>query len=263
MCPASEGLEARSGSSHPRVSAFEPEAIVYVGPRQIFSDCLIRDIGLEFPEFAFVSLDAIEQLVGWHDLADHQARLVIIDASICDRFLPASKLLSEMFPGAVICISFSRRSQLAPCLDEILRSGVVRGFLPMNLRLDIWLSALRLMLNGGDYCSPDVVSTIMEIHHPQPGVVTDHGNTGRIIEADSKPSTRLTSLTSREMDVMRLVVKGLQNKNVAERLSLSEHTVKLHMHHIMSKLGVANRTEASGVFLRHFGGDAPDSENPN
>ena len=263
MCPASEGLEARSGSSHPRVSAFEPEAIVYVGPRQIFSDCLIRDIGLEFPEFAFVSLDAIEQLVGWHDLADHQARLVIIDASICDRFLPASKLLSEMFPGAVICISFSRRSQLAPCLDEILRSGVVRGFLPMNLRLDIWLSALRLMLNGGDYCSPDVVSTIMEIHHPQPGVVTDHGNTGRIIEADSKPSTRLTSLTSREMDVMRLVVKGLQNKNVAERLSLSEHTVKLHMHHIMSKLGVANRTEASGVFLRHFGGDVPDSENPN
>jgi DNA-binding NarL/FixJ family response regulator len=263
MCPASEGLEARSGSFHPRVSAFEPEAIVYVGPRQIFSDCLIRDIGLEFPEFAFVSLDAIEQLVGWHDLADHQARLVIIDASICDRFLPASKLLSEMFPGAVICISFSRRSQLAPCLDEILRSGVVRGFLPMNLRLDIWLSALRLMLNGGDYCSPDVLSSILEITHVQRPAMAGQGNARRMVEDGSKGSTKLSSLTARELEVMQLVVKGLQNKNVAERLSLSEHTVKLHMHHIMSKLGVANRTEASSVFLRHFEGNGQDTENPN
>ncbi|MBU0583145.1 MAG: response regulator transcription factor [Alphaproteobacteria bacterium] len=263
MCPASEGLEARSGSSHPRVSALEPEAIVYVGPRQIFSDCLIRDIGLEFPEFAFVSLDAIEQLVGWHDLADHQARLVIIDASICDRFLPASKLLSEMFPGAVICISFSRRSQLAPCLDEILRSGVVRGFLPMNLRLDIWLSALRLMLNGGDYCSPDVLSSILEITQVQQAAMPGQGNARRMVEDGSKGSTKLSSLTARELEVMQLVVKGLQNKNVAERLSLSEHTVKLHMHHIMSKLGVANRTEASSVFLRHFEGNGQDTENPN
>lgn len=51
-------------------------------------------------------------------------------------------------------------------------------------------------------------------------------------------------LTDREMQVLQLVARGLPNKGIARRLSISEHTVKFHVGSILSKLGAASRTEA-------------------
>ncbi len=51
--------------------------------------------------------------------------------------------------------------------------------------------------------------------------------------------------------MLELVSHGLQNKTIAAELSLSEHTVKLHMHHIIGKLGVRNRTEATVWFMEN------------
>ena len=59
-------------------------------------------------------------------------------------------------------------------------------------------------------------------------------------------------LTERELQVLKAVSEGKQNKIIAEELSLSQHTVKLHMDHVMSKLGIHNRTEAAIWYLgRH------------
>jgi two-component system, NarL family, nitrate/nitrite response regulator NarL len=51
-------------------------------------------------------------------------------------------------------------------------------------------------------------------------------------------------LTGRELDVLRLMAEGLPNKTIAQRLDISEHTVKFHVNAILGKLGVASRTEA-------------------
>lgn len=51
-------------------------------------------------------------------------------------------------------------------------------------------------------------------------------------------------LTTRELDVLRLLAEGLPNKTIAQRLGISEHTVKFHINAIFGKLGVASRTEA-------------------
>ena len=51
-------------------------------------------------------------------------------------------------------------------------------------------------------------------------------------------------LTAREREVLGLVAEGLANKSIAQRLGISEHTVKFHMNAIMGKLGVQSRTEA-------------------
>jgi NarL family two-component system response regulator LiaR len=53
------------------------------------------------------------------------------------------------------------------------------------------------------------------------------------------------SLTEREKEILRLVSQGLSNKAIAQDLSLSVGTVKVHISHILGKLGVSNRTEAS------------------
>ena len=62
---------------------------------------------------------------------------------------------------------------------------------------------------------------------------------------------RLTDLSPREMQVLELVSRGLQNKQIAAEVRLSENTVKIHLHNIIRKLGTHNRTEAAARFRDH------------
>jgi len=57
-------------------------------------------------------------------------------------------------------------------------------------------------------------------------------------------------LTTREQDVLELLSLGLSNKRIAERLGISEHTVKFHVNAIYGKLGASTRTEAVNRALR-------------
>ena len=57
-------------------------------------------------------------------------------------------------------------------------------------------------------------------------------------------------LSPRELDVLRLTSLGLTNSQIANRLSVTVHAVKFHLAAIYRKLGVGNRTEAAGIFLR-------------
>ena len=55
---------------------------------------------------------------------------------------------------------------------------------------------------------------------------------------------RRTGLTERELEVVQSAVAGLTNREIAERLSLSQHTIARHLANARAKLGAANRTEA-------------------
>jgi len=55
--------------------------------------------------------------------------------------------------------------------------------------------------------------------------------------------TGTTALTPREIEIVRLVAQGLRNKELANRLSITEGTVKIHLHNIYDKLGVDGRLE--------------------
>jgi len=57
-------------------------------------------------------------------------------------------------------------------------------------------------------------------------------------------------LTEREMEVLRLVASGNRNRDVADRLFISEETVKVHVKHIMEKLGANDRTQAVAIAVR-------------
>jgi len=63
--------------------------------------------------------------------------------------------------------------------------------------------------------------------------------------ADSEEPALFTELTERELDVLRLIAKGMTNSQIAETLVISENTVKGHVSNILSKLHLADRTQAA------------------
>jgi NarL family two-component system response regulator LiaR len=82
-------------------------------------------------------------------------------------------------------------------------------------------------------------------------VLLDPVVAARLVEALAVdgPEGPLDRLTPRELDVLRLIGRGLPNKRIAQELSVSEKTVKTHVGHLLAKLGVTDRTQAAVLAL--------------
>jgi len=68
--------------------------------------------------------------------------------------------------------------------------------------------------------------------------------------SDDERVREQTGLTARELEVLGSVAKGLSNREIGQELFLSDQTVKFHLNKIYRKLGVGNRTEATGIAHR-------------
>ena len=74
--------------------------------------------------------------------------------------------------------------------------------------------------------------------------------TALLLEAMTRPAPNQVAFTERELAVLRLIARGLGNKEIAARLSLSENTVKTHVRNILSKLNARSRAEAAAYAVR-------------
>ncbi|MDD5467579.1 MAG: response regulator transcription factor [Anaerolineales bacterium] len=73
-----------------------------------------------------------------------------------------------------------------------------------------------------------------------------------MIQATRHPAEKIGfDLTEREREVLALMVEGLNNNDIAERLVVSRSTVKFHVSSVLSKLGAASRTEAVSIALQN------------
>ncbi|NEE01829.1 helix-turn-helix transcriptional regulator [Phytoactinopolyspora halotolerans] len=73
----------------------------------------------------------------------------------------------------------------------------------------------------------------------------------RVAELRSRPVSRPDGLTSRELDVLRLVAQGRSNRQIAAELFISEHTVARHISNIFRKIDVASRSAAASYAYQH------------
>jgi DNA-binding NarL/FixJ family response regulator len=232
--------------------------IVFVGDR--FSNCssLLRAVENEFPAFEVVFVDDVDLILEEHMLPWRGAKLVVIDGKTFHTSRHRHMELRGRFGDVVVAVAYDDRAKHAGEIADFLECGLVRGLLPMNLQLDIWLSAIRLMLNGGDYMPIEFFgrSDKSAPVTASAAASADLLALDRLAPGDkSEVNGRLGGLTDRELDVLRLAAQGYQNKIIAAKLGISEHTIKLHMHHIISKLGAHNRTEAAAAFLQGHSGN--------
>lgn len=127
-------------------------------------------------------------------------------------------------------------------VTRLLCSPLVRSVLPIHVRQEIALSILGLLLQGIEYFPRALLGAALPrsrpaLPEPEP-------------EAAPVIGPQLRILTKRELQVLELVQRGLQNKSIANNLNLSGHTVKIHLHNIITKLGARNRTEAAAIYRR-------------
>ncbi|MCA9921095.1 MAG: response regulator transcription factor [Anaerolineales bacterium] len=114
-----------------------------------------------------------------------------------------------------------------------IKAGAM-GYLLKDSTPQELIQAIRNVYNGRSFLHPDIaLKVIQELHKPPVNL----------------PPTD-EPLTEREVDVLKLVARGLSNHDIANRLVISERTVRTHISNILSKLHLANRTQAALYALR-------------
>jgi DNA-binding NarL/FixJ family response regulator len=118
-------------------------------------------------------------------------------------------------------------------LDEYIYAAVragASGFLLKDVRPADLVEGIRLIANGNALLDPRATQKLLERYSEQPR--KDHS------------AQTLATLTTREQEILRLMAGGLSNAELAERLVLSETTIKTHVSSVLRKLGVRDRVQA-------------------
>ncbi len=141
----------------------------------------------------------------------------------------ALRALRERLPAArvIVLTSFLDDDKLLPAL----RAGAA-GYLLKNAQPQEVARAVRVAHAGEALLDPVVAARLVESL------------------ATSDEDEPLDRLTPREREVLELIGRGFPNKRIAQRLNLSEKTVKTHVGHVLAKLGVNDRTQAAVFAVR-------------
>jgi NarL family two-component system response regulator LiaR len=127
----------------------------------------------------------------------------------------------------IVLTSFTEDEHLFPAM----RAGA-QGYLLKDAEPEALVGAIRAAVRGQATLHPAVAARLVKAA----------GHLG-----DDSPA----DLSERELEVLRLIARGLSNKEIAETLTLAEGTVKSHVSNILSKLHLAHRTQAALYALRH------------
>jgi len=200
-----------------RVLVFADSALIRAG-----LEAMLREDGRFDPVRIDVPLANLSQ----YSLLRSGSQPDVVLAEIANKRLPSVDSGAEGAdpPPFVLLIDNVSRSDLLRTLNGRTRALLRRDALPAEIFAAVEAAAAGLTVLGPDELElllPKTNGTGLDDHEAE-----------------------LEALSAREMQVLALMAHGLANKNIADRLGISEHTVKFHVSSILAKLGASSRTEA-------------------
>ena len=159
---------------------------------------------------------------------------ILPDVILMDMVLPemdgamATRAIRQQFPQVqVIALTSFKEGEL---IKNALEAGAI-GYLLKDVSADDLVRAIRGAYSGRATLSTEVAQALVETANQPPAPGLD--------------------LTEREREVLALMIEGLNNTQIAGRLTVSPSTIKSHVSNVLAKLGVASRTEAVTLALRN------------
>jgi len=154
---------------------------------------------------------------------EHEPHVTLMDLRLPDiNGIEAMIAIRSEFPEARIIILTTFEGDVE--IERALAAGA-RGYLPKSMPPTEIINVIREVHAGRKRIPPEIASRLAEHRGDE-------------------------SLTQREIDVLREIAGGYRNKEIAEKLFISEETVKVHIKHIMEKLRANDRTEAVTIGVR-------------
>lgn len=162
--------------------------------------------------------------------------IVLMDVRMpgCDG-ITAARLIKAEWPECKIVMLTTSTEE--PDLLEAIRNGA-SGYLLKSLEAGPFLTYLEGVMRGEAAISRELSAILWKEVASQDDMSMAFRNHAEEVE-----------LTARQIEILQLAAQGLQNKEIAETLSVSEHTVKYHMSEILQRLQVKNRDQAAAFAL--------------
>ena len=187
------------------------------------------------PDFEVVGEagDGLEVMVKARELAPD---LIVMDISMpgCDGVEATQRIMGEHPEMTIVMLTVRDEDEK---LFEAIKSGA-RGYLLKSISSRDLVAMLRRAVSGEAAISPALGGRMLEEFR-------------RLARHEPRtPEEETTALTQREQEVLSLVAEGATDKEIADALSISIHTVKSHMRKILAKLQLEHRYEAAAVARR-------------
>lgn len=147
--------------------------------------------------------------------------------------IQATRLIRQQYPDLHVLVLTTYEGD--EWVLDAIRSGAA-GYLLKDSPREALVAAIKGTLDGKTHVDPGVAGTLL----------------AQIARTAAPPTTSLAAdLSERELDVLRHLARGLTNLDIADRLHLSEGTIRNYVSAIFTKLGVSDRTQAAVIALRY------------
>jgi DNA-binding NarL/FixJ family response regulator len=234
---SSDGIQEMRATALIDVLLVDDHALMREGLRQLLTlEQDIRIIGEAVN--GFEALAKVRQLRPSVVLLD--IRMPLIDG------LAVTRQIAHEFPATSVIILTMYRTQQQ--MLQAMKNGA-RGYLLKSASSQEVARAIRTVYNGGMLIEPELTGAIVHEYRRLSDVFASSAG---------EHATALTTLTERDIEILRYVAAGMSNKEIGEKLSYAEKTVKNYLSLIFQKLGIRDRTQAAIFALRQ--GLLPEEE---